>query len=177
MRSAESRHSPLILAFLTSILVAALAGCADAEPIPTDLPGASLPEAASVEPDATLAARTIVHIDAPVELAGLLARIESAYEIGHPGVDLAISLAAADALAARLRGSGPADLFLVDSDTAEVLAETGAASTDPIPFAADQVALLADRAPARDTAIEFLAWLVGAEGRAIVSSAGLAPPP
>ena len=175
MRSVPTHRSRSILAiaFLMALAVT-LSACG--EDVPSDGPTATPVAAASTTPLATPGEPTVVLIDAPVALSGLLATIESAYEIGHPDVDLVVALHDEAELQTRLFDVDPADIFLVDAATGADRATTAVSTNDPLAFSTEYVALLADRSAVGGPVLSFLSWLMGPDGRAIVSSAGLTPP-
>ena len=113
----------------------------------------------------------------PWRSLGCSATIESAYEIGHPDVDLVVALHDRAAMHTRLFDAEPADIFLVDVETGNARPTTAASTQDPLAFSTEYVALLADRSAVGGPVLSFLSWLMGPNGRAIVSSAGLTPPP
>ena len=163
-----------ILAIL--LLTIAVVGCAEDELGPVGTPSPSPVVPALLPPVVTPSEETVVLIDAPVALAGLLATIESAYEIGHPDVDLVIALHDEANLQTRLFDTEPADIFLVDVATGTDRSATTVSTRDPLAFSLEDVALLADRSAVGGPVLSFLSWLMGPDGRAIVSSAGLTPP-
>jgi hypothetical protein len=158
-------------------LATVLAFTACSEPdLPSDDATPTPIAASSPTPVATPAGRTIVLIDAPVALSGLSATVESAYEIGHPDVDLVVALHDDLEMQARLFDTEPADIFLVDAATGADRATTAVSTNDPLGFSMEYVALLADRSAVGGPVLSFLSWLMGPDGRAIVATAGLTPP-
>jgi ABC-type phosphate transport system substrate-binding protein len=176
MRPPATRPASIVTLLLAIVLAVAAAGCGDEEPRPIDTPSPPPVVAASIPPIATPAEETVVLIDASVELTELLATIESAYEIGHPAVDLEIALHDTPEMQARLFDDQPADIFLVDVAMGTARSATAASTRDPLAFSEEYVALLADRSGVAGPVLSFLSWLMGPEGRAIVTSVGLTPP-
>ena len=176
MRSAPPVRSRPFLALVTLLAAAGLVACGGPD-LASDGPTASPAAAASVEPVATLPVPDVVLIDAPVALAGLLATIESAYEIGRPNVDLVVALHDPAEMETRLFDEAPADVFLVDVETGTARSATAVSTNEPVAFSTEYVALLADRSFGGGPALSFLSWLMGPEGQAIVTTSGLTPHP
>ena len=166
----------ILTVFLTLAVALTLTACSETD-VPPDEPTPTPTVEASPTASASPAERTVVLVDAPVALAGLTATIESAYEIGHPDVDLEIALHDEPAFQARLFDLEPADIFLVDAATGSDRATTAVSTNDPLGFSMEYVAPLADRSAVGGPVLSFLSWLMGPDGRAIVSSSGLTPPP
>ncbi len=76
-------------------------------------------------------------------LRGVLSRIESAYERGHPDIDITVSTDSSAALRTQIEQGAPADVFLsADTKSPQALAAAGLSVGSPIPFAGNRLAIV-----------------------------------
>ena len=69
--------------------------------------------------------------------------MESAYEIGHPGIDLIVSSDSSTTLRTQIELGAPADIFLsADTTNPQALADAGLIYGEPIPFARNHLAII-----------------------------------
>jgi molybdate transport system substrate-binding protein len=131
------RPSGIVAVALGGLLVAACSGGAPAPARPgtTETPNAA-PTASSVE-------TVELSVFAAASLKGALADAKVAYEASHPGVTIVVSTDSSATLATQIDQGAPADLFLsADTRNPQRLADGGLAEGAPVPFAANELAII-----------------------------------
>ncbi len=89
------------------VLVAGVVGCGDAD-------GSSTPATGSTDGGAV---EGTVVVFAAASLTDAFAEVESAFEAGHPGVDVVLNLAGSSALRVQILEGAPADVFASANET------------------------------------------------------------
>lgn len=122
-------------ALVTICLV--LAGCSPGAVTP--VPSASTP-APSVAPSAP---KVTLNVAAAASLKKAVAALTDAYTVANPGATFAVTTDSSAALRTQIEQGAPVDVFLsADTKNPQALVDGDLASGDPVPFAANTVALI-----------------------------------
>jgi molybdate transport system substrate-binding protein len=125
-----------IAALAAALVLAACAPSASPSPSPPAPSSAPASAPASVEPFE-------LTVFGAASLTDALAEIESVYEAERPGANLVIATDSSAALRTQIEEGAPADVFLsADSAHPAALAEAGLASSDPVRYAGNSLALV-----------------------------------
>lgn len=126
----------IVPAMVVAVAVLA-AGCASSDPT------LSVSTPTSTVSPASIAAPVDLVIFGAASLKNVLGQVESAYEIGHPGIDLVMSTDSSTTLRTQIELGAPADIFLsADTTNPQALADAGLIYAEPVPFARNRLAII-----------------------------------